>query len=236
MMRRIISLLLSIALILAVPMTVNAASPSMELSFSQITMGDRNVVVPVVSKEISTFSTDSGRATKQLTFYLPVTEEGFEYNEQFVKKARNFSGETTDTNIDPKMYMGVTTYIRYTISGAVSDNVWVDDFMVLIDNVAITKDKSPDSNYLIGISSPSAYVECSGYDVVGGSTTTGQATNLSLNWGTAGVDTPSNWRPVVRGAYSNGCWAHAIFSCNLVYKVGGGVEEVACRFQHILNK
>ena len=105
MMRRIISLLLSIALILAVPMTVNAASPSMELFFSQITMGDRNVVVPVVSKEISTFSTDSGRATKQLTFYLPVTEEGFEYNEQFVKKARNFSGETTDTNIDPKMYI-----------------------------------------------------------------------------------------------------------------------------------
>ena len=95
------------------------------------------ITVPVViESEIAGKTARSGvqyeDTIESATYYIPVTEEGKVYNEEYVSGARA-RGTATDTYLDPRKYLTATSIIRYTMSS--------NDEYVLINNVAITKNR-----------------------------------------------------------------------------------------------
>ena len=120
------------------------------------------ITVPVViESEIAGKTARSGvqyeDTIESATYYIPVTEEGKAYNEEYVSGARA-RGTATDTYLDPRKYLTATSIIRYTMSS--------NDEYVLINNVAITKNRNPESSssggYLYGIGTPNARIVCVG--------------------------------------------------------------------------
>lgn len=96
------------------------------------------ITVPVViESEIAGKTARSGvqyeDTIESATYYIPVTEEGKVYNEEYVSGARA-RGTATDTYLDPRKYLTATSIIRYTMSS--------NDEYVLINNVAITKNRN----------------------------------------------------------------------------------------------
>lgn len=250
-MRKVLSFALAVLFVYAMAITGRAEpaldAPNGQMSFTEIDLGGKEITIPVFSEVITATSNartgEQQEAGELITLYLPVTDEGLAYNEEYlqtVKKQSRASGTATDSYPDPNNYMVVTSYIRYTISGATCDGEWVDDFKALITNVAITKDKSAESlgngGYLIGISNPSAYVVCTGFDTVGSSESYNQTTTLSLAWSSSGMNTPSSWVPVVRYEYSDYCVTYARYSFSLTYNMDDGLETIPCTFTHTLSK
>ena len=111
--------------------------PSEQVEFADIYIGDELITVPVViESEIAGKTARSGvqyeDTIASATYYIPVTEEGKAYNEEYVSGARA-RGTATDTYLDPRKYLTATSIIRYTMSS--------NDEYVLINNVAITKNR-----------------------------------------------------------------------------------------------
>ena len=110
-----------------------------------------------------------------------------------------------------------------------------NDEYVLINNVAITKNRNPESSssggYLYGIGTPNARIVC-----VGIGKNSGKYNQVvdpqSVPWGTTGVNTPSSWVPVMCGSYSDQYRGLVQYSFNLIYKDG----TVGCAFTHGLAK
>lgn len=134
--------------------------PSEQVEFADIYIGDELITVPVViESEIAGKTARSGvqyeDTIESATYYIPVTEEGKAYNEEYVSGARA-RGTATDTYLDPRKYLTATSIIRYTMSS--------NDEYVLINNVAITKNRNPESSssggYLYGIGTPNARIVC----------------------------------------------------------------------------
>lgn len=189
------------------------------------------ITVPVViESEIAGKTARSGvqyeDTIESATYYIPVTEEGKVYNEEYVSGARA-RGTVTDTYLDPRKYLTATSIIRYTMSS--------NDEYVLINNVAITKNRNPESSssggYLYGIGTPNARIVC-----VGIGKNSGKYNQVvdpqSVPWGTTGVNTPSSWVPVMCGSYSDQYRGLVQYSFNLIYKDG----TVGCAFTHTLAK
>ena len=90
-----------------------------------------------------------------------------------------------------------------------------NDEYVLINNVAITKNRNPESSssggYLYGIGTPNARIVCVGIGKNSGKYNQ-VVDSQSVPWGTTGVNTP--------------------YSFNLIYKDG----TVGCAFTHTLAK
>ena len=115
--------------------------PSEQVEFADIYIGDELITVPVViESEIACKTARSGvqyeDTIESATYYIPVTEEGKAYNEEYVSGARA-RGTATDTYLDSRKYLTATSIIRYTMSS--------NDEYVLINNVAITKNRNPES-------------------------------------------------------------------------------------------
>lgn len=105
------------------------------------------ITVPVViESEIAGKTARSGvqyeDTIESATYYIPVTEEGKAYNEEYVSGARA-RGTATDTYLDPRKYLTATSIIRYTMSS--------NDEYVLINNVAITKTEIQNHLLLVDI-------------------------------------------------------------------------------------
>ena len=205
--------------------------PSEQVEFADIYIGDELITVPVaIESEIAGKTARSGvqyeDTIESATYYIPVTEEGKAYNEEYVSGARA-RGTATDTYLDPRKYLTATSIIRYTMSS--------NDEYVLINNVAITKNRNPESSstggYLYGIGTPTARIVCvglaknnRGYEQV--------VDSQSVPWGTTGVSTPSWWTPVMCGSYSDQYKGLVQYSFNLIYSDG----TVSCAFTHGLAK
>lgn len=243
-MKRVFSFFMAVVFLASVS-TICYATTEAELSktllFEEVKIGSESFLVPVVvSTEKQVVATRSGaksECTEIAQYYLPVTEEGKEYNNSFVSSAmRNprSSGVSSDSYPDPKNYLQITTYIRYTISGGYFDSTWISDYMVLIDNVAITKypDNILDGGMMVGASNPTVRIVCRGYTLEPGGAGMDQDTTCQAGWGTQGVNTPSSWVPVIRGEYSDGYIGFAAFDFTLIYDT----EVVECSFTHTLAK
>lgn len=110
-----------------------------------------------------------------------------------------------------------------------------NDEYVLINNVAITKNRNPESSstggYLYGIGTPNARIVCVGLGKNSGKYNQ-VVDSQSVPWGTTGVNTPSSWVPVMCGSYSDQYRGLVQYSFNLIYKDG----TVSCAFTHGLAK
>lgn len=207
--------------------------PSEQVEFADIYIGDELVTVPVVIETETTGKTARSGVqyedtTESATYYIPVTEEGKEYNEEYVSSAKA-RGTATDTYLDPRKYLTATSIIRYTMS---NDGVY--DY-VLINNVAITQNRNPESSsaggYLYGIGTPTARIVCAGPSKNSmGYTQVVDSQNVP--WGTTGVNTPSSWVPVMSGTYTTEYRGLVQYSFNLIYSDG----TVSCAFTHTLAK
>ena len=167
--------------------------PSEQVEFADIYIGDELITVPVViESEIAGKTARSGvqyeDTIESATYYIPVTEEGKAYNEEYVSGARA-RGTATDTYLDPRKYLTATSIIRYTMSS--------NDEYVLINNVAITKNRNPESSsywrIFIWYRNTDVLELCAlvlqkiagEYEQV--------VDSQSVPWGTTGVSTPSWW-------------------------------------------
>lgn len=214
-----------------------------QLVWETITIGDETITIPTAIKRtnntVMTRNSIQAACEEAVTYYIPVTEEGREYNNNLRYASRSL-GEATDTFPDPKHYMVATSHIRYTISSGTLD-VYLPDLFVRIDNVAITKDKEPESSssggILWGIGNPTAdKITCVGARPNGSQYIPGtmnqEVYNVAMTWGTGGVNTPSSWVPVISGQYSSYYRGLVQYSYRLVYNTG----EVNCSFTHTLAK
>lgn len=101
--------------------------------------------------------------TQVVTYYIPVTEEGKEYNRAYIKSVQSSnsvyggSGTSIIEKPDSNNYFVATTYVYYTLS---DDSVGESDFYIGINSVAIARNRNPEGSggYLLGIGTPSVYV------------------------------------------------------------------------------
>lgn len=190
--------------------------------------------VPVIIEDTNSgsYSVNSiGMGTEQMTYYIPVTEEGQIYNEKYVESTN--SGVATDSRPDPHKYFTITTYIRYTMYPAGS----TPDVYVSIDNVAITRTQEPSSMEwdVLGVGTPKVKVSQRGVSENGGiGSFLSQVTDyMTVQWGLTGVNTPSSWVPVLCDSYSDQCFTNAVFKFDITYSTMG---KVSCEFVHSLSK
>lgn len=221
----------------------NESEQAGKLSFESVMIGEERVVVPCVVKTTAQGIVARGGTETayedDITYYLPITQEGKEYNTRFVTSGRS-NGEATDTFPDPKNYMIATSKIRYTISGGYISGKYCSDLYIQIDNVALTRNKDPESStsggILWGIGNPTAdrivCVGASSADEYNPSTMSQIAYNIPMTWSSSGVNTPSSWVNVVRGNYSEYYRGLVEYSYTLVYNTG----SVDCRISHTLAK
>ena len=221
-MKRVISVLLSSALLfcLVFPASAahiyNEASLADEITFKTVKLGDKTMTVPVIIEDTNSgsYSVNSiGMGTEQMTYYIPVTEEGQIYNEKYVESTN--SGVATDSRPDPHKYFTITTYIRYTMYPAGS----TPDVYVSIDNVAITRTQEPSSMEwdVLGVGTPKVKVSQRGVSENGGiGSFLSQVTDyMTVHWGLTGVNTPSRCVPVLCDSYSDQCFTNAVFQFDI---------------------
>ena len=237
-MKRIISVLISSVLLFWCVLPAGATHISNELSltdeitFETVTLGDNAMTVPVIIEDVNsgTRSANSiGMRAQQATYYIPVTEEGQEYNEKYIASA--YSGTATYSKPDPNQYFTVTTYIRFTMYPEDS----IPDVYVSIDNVAITRTQEPTAIEwdILGIETPKVQVSQRGVSKEGGiSSYLAQVTDfMTVQWGLTGVNTPSDWVPVLCQSYSDVCITNAVFEFYITYSTTG---RRLCRVTHPL--
>lgn len=240
-MKRIYSGLLATALCLCSILPTQAAalgqetSTSNDVTFETVVLDGKAITVPVILEEtnIETYAVNGAEmGTQQATYYIPVTEEGQAYNEMYVANS-NTSGVSTDSRPDPNKYFTITTYIRYTMY---STDVAPDAY-VSIDNVAITRTQEPTAIEwdILGVGTPKVQVSQRGVSEGGGiGSYLAQVTDyMTIQWGLSGVNTPSNWVPVLCNSYSNVCITNAVFRFDITYSTIG---KVSCEFVHTLSK
>lgn len=246
-MKRFISLPLIFLFIFCSALPANATTqnteiqPTGEIMFTAVTLGDKKMTVPVVvnnsslqgpsSKSSSSFQS----SMQEATYYIPVTEDAQEYNEQYVSKTLKSrrSRVTTDTFPDPHQYFTITSYIRYTLYPSADGKV--SDFLVSMDNVAITKGADPAGMEwdILSVGTPSARINLTGYSEQSGQPTLNQEVYRNVPWGLTGIDTPSSWQPVVSGTYSNGYRGLVQYEIEIFYSTTG---RQICSFTHTLAK
>lgn len=245
-MKKIIPLLLTTAMLLCCSLSASAIalsdepSPTNEVEFETVIFGGKAMTVPVFTQEESyKTSVANGNLVKnqKVTCYIPVTAEGQAYNENYVQSVMSArsSGTETDSYPDPHNYFLITTYIRYTMYP--SEDGSVSDYLVSIDNVAITKESEPpDVEWdILGIGTPKVRVVNTGATEHGNvSAALGQILDYTtIHWGEAGLDTPSDWVPVISGDYSDMYRGLATFRFDITYSTMG---KVPCEFEHVLAK
>ncbi|WP_297200747.1 hypothetical protein [uncultured Flavonifractor sp.] len=213
-----------------------------KFAFDTVIIDNETITVPTITRSVKKpIATRSGSLTcykDSVTYYLPVTEEAQAYNEELVRN----SGELTQTKpeFDPQGYMIATSHITYVISEGTIDGQSASDLYILITNVALTKDKDPESivhgGYLLGISNPVATkIICTGArptdDFIPG-TFDQEVYNVTMNWSETGISTPSSWVPVISDKYSDMFDGYASYSYSLIYdKIG----TVSCTISHEIH-
>ncbi len=210
------------------------------ITFATIVFDGKTMTVPTIAQRnnenVLTTESTIGQTSIQddsVTYFLPITEEALAYNEALVNGIVG-PGTSTETFTE-KGYMSITSYIRYTISGGTMNGKYVNDLFCLIDNVAITKDRGPGTigSPITGIGHPNIRVVCVGGRPEGGNYYGQDVTFEQVPWSINGEDTPSSWRPVVRGAYSDQFRAFATFS---VLLFDANVQAYTLEFTHSLAK
>lgn len=127
---------------------------------------------------------------------MPATAESIAYNEALVKKIQSGNiGELTDSSFDSKQYLKVSTTIRYTLYPDSKNKI--SDYMVGITSVAIDRDKDPEPGYLIGIGTPKVRVVQRGITELEENYVEQEITS-TVNWGSNGIPTPSDWVPLLQ--------------------------------------
>ena len=255
-MKRIISAFLTMLL------TMCCASPALavdteqsevvdgELTIETITIGNEIIEIPVVTTtEKSTYSTYSGQSLTAVeessTFYIPITEEGLKYNEDYIEsiKALGTSLSTSDQFLDPKKYYKLTSTINYSIYDSADGKE--KDWLIGIDSISISHSQDPVGMDwdIYDIDDPRAVIYqnglCEGHDKdeenpdkkdhwKGGQVT--QEQPVTFRWG-ASVYTPSDWCPIIRGS------APYVYTCGVQYtlrfRYSDGWQE--CNPVHLLN-
>lgn len=198
-----------------------------EIILESIMMGEEIVTIPAIvhNTERIAYMKEGGNetrmCTREVTHYIPVTEEGKNYNKTYIESVQSsnsvYGGNGTSIieKPDSNNYFKATTYVNYTLY---DDSVGGSDFYIGINSVAITRNRNPEGSggYLLGIETPSVYVRQWGA-ALGGGETFSQEMTATLIWGTEGKSVPSSWRPVARGPYCY-CWGEFTFS--LIYSTG----------------
>lgn len=223
---------------------VNA--PDRELSFATITMGDEAMVIPVIvetSKQQMRVTRSGGTyqdAVQTATYYIPATEEGIAYNNNYVQAAR-FTVEATDQELDPKHYITMTSTIRFTMYDSLDGTA--KDSLLGLDNVSITRTKDPiglDWD-ILGVGNPTIEIKQVGMTdrghgiIMGDGTWTGDQikTYQNVSWGSPGVNVPSDWYPVmVRNYGTTGYFCNATYTIMFQYSDG----NQPCEFTHWVVK
>lgn len=213
-----------------------------KFSFGTVIINNETITVPTITRSVKKpIATRSGSLTyykDSMTYYLPVTKEAQAYNEELIRN----SGELTQTKpeFDPQGYMIATSHITYVLSEGAIDGQSANDLYILITNVALTRDKDPESilhgGYLLGISNPVATkIICTGArpasDFIPG-TFDQEVYDVDMNWSEKGISTPSNWVPVISDKYSDMFDGYASYSYSLIYdKIG----TVSCTLSHEIH-
>lgn len=245
-MKKIFSVLLAATLLLCCILPASAVSASEgdslrgEITFETVTLGGKAMTIPVLVQDrvYGAYSTGGSQMGEQeVTYYIPVTPDAQVYNENYVQSAMaaSSSGTATDTFPDPHNYFQVTTYIPYTLYPS-EDNT-IKDYLISIDNVAITKGKEPpDIEWdILGIGTPEVRVVQAGVVESGGilDSMNQVMDYTTVQWGTRGINTPSNWVPVMTGSYSDYYRGLAMFRFDITYSTMG---TVTCECNHVLAK
>lgn len=251
---KVFSLLCTVFMLLTSIVPVNATSfefydenyPVSELKLETISGRNDDITVPVVVKTVplslyTAYAANGGCEYEQTsTYYIPATEDGENYNEEFVQKVRSASpGTVSDTMLDKNRYVSVTITIRYTVYPSL-DNTY-EDYMVEMNSVAITRDKNPEpssSGYFVGIGAgPNARIVQSGlseyspYHAI-------QEINQLLEWGPRGYSIPRDWVPIITtkyGPYLYQCFVS--IDVTFIYKdATNGTYSVPNNFSASVNK
>lgn len=209
MKKKILSIIVVAAMCLSMGTVAFAdESGSGELFLSEVRINGDTVQVVAVSEqeESETPKTRGSEANtvvdKSVVFYIPITEEGFEENDEFIEEYNDTLGYDEITHkFHPSDFLAVRTILEYEISGGVIDGEWLDDLKILIRTVKA--EAEIDSG---GLGELYTEVVCSGAQpapVQPGEGLVSQETTIyDMKWGFR-YFTPINWVPVVRYYYSN---------------------------------
>ena len=216
-------------------------NPTSELILETMFGKDGPMTIPVVIETVPlyTYATyalnDSCAYEQTATYYMPATAESIAYNEALVKKIQSGNiGELTDSSFDSKQYLKVSTTIRYTLYPDSKNKI--SDYMVGITSVAIDRDKDPEPGYLIGIGTPKVRVVQRGITELEENYVEQEFTS-TVNWGSNGIPTPSDWVPIVTTSYSAIYNCFANFTVDLVYyNTTDGAYTVSNSFFRPLDK
>lgn len=187
-----------------------ANTPDRELSFTTITMGDDAMVIPVIvetSKQQMRVARSGGTyqdAVQAATYYIPATEEGIAYNNNYVQTAR-FTDTATYPSPDPKHYITMTSHINFSLYDSLDGTV--KDSLLGINRVWLTRSQDPPGLDwdILGVKNPTIEVTQigltdRGHGVIGGNgtlTSDQTKTYQNVSWGEPGVSVPSDWLPVM---------------------------------------
>ena len=244
-MRKFVSLLLA-ALFFVGCMPIGNATEypndvDEELMLETVVLDGKTIVIPAVVQHTeigmntySAFDAETALVAEQITYYIPLTEEDQEYNREYVEyvRAAGSSGSSTITQSDPKRYFKVTSTIQFTTYPSADGRT--PDFLVSIDNVALTRTNDPIGTEwdILDVDDPSVRILQIGYSEDPNHNTMDQEVQYdSVEWGSQGVDTPSDWYPVVCGSYSDGYRGLAQWAFDITYSAGG---KQTCRITHTL--
>ena len=112
----------------------------------------------------------------------------------------------------------------------------ISDYMVGITSVAIDRDKDPEPGYLIGLGTPKVRVVQRGITELEENYVEQEFTS-TVNWGSNGIPTPSDWVPIVTTSYSAIYNCFANFTVDLVYyNTTDGAYTVSNSFFRPLDK
>lgn len=221
---------------------VNA--PDRELSFTTITMGDDAMVIPVIvetSKQQMRYTRSGGiyqDAAQAVTYYIPVTEEGIAYNNNYVQATR-FTGTTADQEPDPKNYLTMTSTISFTLYDSLDGKN--KSSLLGLNNASITWSREPTGLGWEGVSPLTIDVVQVGMTDRGHGTITGNGTYTynqvktyqNVPWRSASVNVPSDWYPVMIRNYGT-----TGYDCSVMYTMmfhySNGNEK--CEFKHRVVK
>lgn len=217
-----------------------------ELSFATITLGDETMIIPVIvetSKQQMRITRSGGTyqdAVQTATYYIPATEEGIAYNNNYVQAAR-FTGTSTDQEPDPKHYFTMTSTISFTLYDSLDGKN--KDSLLGLNKASITRSQEPIGIGwdILGVSTLTIDVVQVGMTDRGHGTITGNGTYTSnqvktyqnVSWGNTGVNVPSDWYPVMIRNYGTTGYDCSARYTMLFYYSDGNKE---CVFTHHVVK
>ncbi|MFR5631465.1 MAG: hypothetical protein ACLUFH_00520 [Monoglobales bacterium] len=194
------------------------------LTLTTIQYGDEVIEVPAVQDSVK--STRSLGEVSGLKIYIPATEEDLEYNREVTSKIKSRL-YYTDEFLDPNRYVTFKSEINY-VTDFYNGSTRID-----ISGFKITKDRKPDSSYLVGIGTPSATAYQKGYYGPAGYLETLQQEKYysSVSYGST-QSVPSSWLPVLRED-GEGMVKGVDYTITLIYmNSSGSTQTVKTYIEH----